>query len=109
MPGWKPLIGFCDPLVPSTDPTYCGIKAFVTLITNGVHDLVLLSTLMVVALLVYTGIIWLTSGGDPNKHKKAVGLLWNIVWGYVWILAAWVIVYTISKALLNPGFSFLTI
>ena len=100
-PGWKPLI-VCDGVA-----TKCDFNAFITLIKNGVHDLVLFSTLAVVALLCYAGFLWLTSQGDVGKHKQAIGMLKNIIWGYVWILAAWLIVYTIANALLKDDFLFL--
>ncbi len=108
MPGWKQLIDICDPLVTvSSDPNYCGFEAFITLIKNGITDLVLISTLVVVALLCFVGFIFLTSGGNKSKYDSAKGKLWNIVVGYIWVLAAWLIVYTITSAILDPSFNFL--
>ncbi len=110
MPGWQPLTGFCDPLTKVTreaggDP--CDFEAIIQLIKNGIHDLVLLSTLLAISILVYAGFLWLTSRGDTGQHKKALGMLGSVVWGYVWILAAWVVVYSITSVLLKDSFNFL--
>lgn len=110
--GWKPLTGFCDatslvPFDPNSPSTRCDINAFITLIKHGIHDLVLLSTLLAVVILVYAGMLWLTSGGNRGKHDQALGMLGAVVKGYVWILAAWVIVYSITSVLLYDKFNFL--
>jgi hypothetical protein len=97
--GWQPLI-VCDGVA-----THCGFYEFVTLIKNGVTDLILLSTLFALAVMIYAAILWLSSGGDSGAHKKALGMFGNVVKGYVWILAAWVIVYTIMSTLLKPEFN----
>ena len=112
MPGWKPLIGFCtgvdgppikDSMGNEVAQKACHFGDFVTLIQNGIHDMVLISTLVVVALLCYVGYELLTSGGNPGAWTKAKSRLMKVVWGYVWVLAAWVIVYTIAKSLLNTS------
>lgn len=101
MPGWKPLI-VCDGVeVP------CTFAKLVELVQVLIHDMVLLSTLLAVGVFVYAGYILLTSGGDSGAMTKAKGILWKVVIGYVWILAAWLIVYTITSVLLDPGYSLL--
>ncbi len=85
----------------------CTFADLVELIRVLFNDAVLLSTLVVVILFIYAGFILLTSGGNTAKWTQAKGILWNILLGYIWILVAWVIVYTISKALLFSEFTFL--
>ncbi len=101
LPGWKPLI-VCDGVV-----NKCDIADFMTLIKNGIHDLVLLSTFLVVIILVWVGFKLLTSGGNEKAWTESKKMLWKVVLGYIWILAAWLVVYTITSVLLKPGFSFL--
>lgn len=105
--GWKQLVGFCDPIAPVASSTHCGFESFITLFKNGITDLVLLSTLLAMVVLLWAAFLWLTSQGDTGKHKKALDMLWKVVMGYVWILAAWVIVYTITSTLVKPEFNFL--
>lgn len=85
----------------------CTFADFVQLIKNGITDLVLFSTLIAVAVFVYAGFILLTSGGNVSKYEQAKGMLWKVVIGYLWILAAWLIVYTITSALIKADFNFL--
>lgn len=99
MPGWKPLIvcqGTAD------DP--CTYKDLVELAQVVVHDLVILSTFVAVAVFAYAGFKLLFSGGNEGEFTKAKSMFTKVALGYLWILAAWLIVYTISKALLNADF-----
>lgn len=100
--GWQPLI-VCD--VPGTGADTslppCDFNAFMNLIKNGITDMILLSTLVVVVVLVIAGFTLLTSAGNTGKYEQAKGMLWSVVIGYLWILSAWLIVYTITSALIN--------
>ena len=107
IPGWEPLTGFCDPLLKSTEQGACNFVALIQLIKNGIHDLVIFSTFIVVMVFVYAGLTLLFSRGNQNKSTEVKGMFWKVVVGYVWILAAWPIVYTITSVLLNDSFNFL--
>lgn len=100
MPGWKPLI-VCD------GPS-CQFSDLILLVNNLIHDLVLISTLLAVIVFVWAGFLLLTSGGNKSTYDKAKGMLWKVLIGYLWILAAWLIVYTITSVLLkDAGYSIL--
>jgi hypothetical protein len=98
MPGWKPLI------VCNTD---CGYGHLVTLVKNLMYDLVLLTTLFAVIGFIYAGFILLTSGGNKGKYDDAKRMLQMVGKGFLWILVAWLLVYTITNALLKDDFNFL--
>lgn len=102
MPGWKDLI-VCQ----GTKEDPCTFESFMDLIRAGIHDLVILSTFLVVILLVWVGIKLLTSGGNEKAWTESKAMLWKVVLGYMWILAAWLVVYTITSVLLKPEFNFL--
>lgn len=93
----------CD--VGEQDP--CGYQDLIELASVLIHNLVLLSTLIAVALFAYAGFKMLMAQGSEAEFTKAVGMLKKLIWGYLWILIAWLVVYTISEALLKPGFSLL--
>jgi hypothetical protein len=103
MPGWKTITHICDPI---KGPP-CNFNAFMTLIKNGIFDLVLISTLIVVFMLVYAGFKLLTSQGNTAAYTDVKKIFGKVVWGYVIVLAAWLIVYTITGALLNSDANFL--
>ncbi len=69
-----------------------------------ISDLVILSTFLAVAVFAYAGFKMLMSRGSEQEYKKAVTMFGKVMWGYVWILAAWLIVYTISTVLLKTDF-----
>ena len=107
MPGWQPLV-ICGRTIRegvggNLYTHECTFADFIQLINNGIQDLVILSTLIAVAVFCYAGIILLTSGGNPSAFEKAKKMLWKVVLGYLWILGAWLVVYTITSVLLKPG------
>ena len=98
IPGWQPLI-VCD--------TNCGFSHLILLAKNLITDLVILSTFLAMAAFVYIGYLLLTSGGKTSARDKARDVFTKVIIGYLWILGAWLLVYTITSALLDPKFTFL--
>lgn len=91
------------------NPAYtheCGFGDLITLVQHVVTDLVLLSTLLAVIAFAYAGFLLMTSGGSDKKRDDAKTVFINVMIGYLWILAAWLLIYTVTK-LLSPGFSLL--
>lgn len=104
---WQPLTGFCEPAwkaggTGSVPP--CDFAAILVLVKNGIQDLVLVSTLLVVVVAVIAGMRLLTSGGNPAALKDAKSMMQKILTGYIVILSAWIIIYTIATTLLQPKF-----
>jgi hypothetical protein len=52
---------------------------------------------------IYGGFLYMTSGDKPANKEKAKSILWNTLVGFVIILTAWVIVYTILKTLVSTS------
>jgi hypothetical protein len=112
MPGWQSLIvcdpaGGADPVSGSKLPD-CDWSALVRLASVLMNDMVIIATFIAVALFAYAGFRMLLAQGSENEFKKAVGMFQKLAWGYLWILIAWIVVYTISNVLLKDGFSILT-
>lgn len=102
---WKPLIVCGEKVGEYTAP--CEFKHLVELTQNLITNLIFLSTLLATAVFVYIGIILLTSGGNETAMTRAKGMAKKVVIGYLWILCAWLLIYTITSALLGPGYSIL--
>lgn len=104
---WKPWI-VCDgaPELGSTLPE-CSFASLITLVEVLIYNMVVLSTLIATAVFAYIGFILLTSGGKPGAREKAIGMFMKVVKGYLWILFAWLVVYTITSTLLNDGYTLL--
>jgi len=101
IPGWQELI-VCDPVV-----SECGFNELIQLAQNLVTDLILISSLLAGAVFAYAGLKLMVSGGNESVMKDAKGMLWKVLVGYLWILGAWLLIYTISSVLLDSGFSLL--
>ena len=105
MPGCEPLIVCSNP---PDFPKACDFNALILLVNHLITDLILLSTLFATAGFVYVGIKLLTAGGDEGAMKSAKSSAWAILKGFLWILVAWVLVYTITNVLLSSsGYSLL--
>lgn len=89
----------------TADP--CTFKHLITLAINLINALVIISTFLATAAFAYAGFILLASGGNESEKNRAKEIFRKVLIGYLWILAAWLLVYTITSVLLNPGFSIL--
>lgn len=94
----------CDPTVSGKE---CGFKDLGTLAKRIINFMIILSTFVATAMFAYAGLILLTSGGDMAKMTKARTIFRRVGIGYLWILSAWLVVYTITTVLLESGFSIL--
>jgi len=65
---------------------------------------VLLSLLGVIfiSLLVYGGVLWMTSEGDESKVEKAQGIIQNATIGLIIVVSAYAISYFVINALSKP-------
>lgn len=85
----------------------CGFPHLLQLVVSLINFLILLSTILATAAFAYAGILLITSGGNPGKKDEAKKIFMKVLIGFLWILGAWLLVYTISTALLKDGFFFL--
>lgn len=89
----------------TSDP--CTFTKLIELAKNLINALIIISTFLATAAFAYAGLILLTSGGNESKKNQAKEIFRKVLIGYLWILGAWLLVYTITSALLNTGFSIL--
>jgi len=94
----------CNPAVAGQDCTFAHL---VQLGQNVINALIIFSTFLAVAAFSYAGFLLLTSGGNESAMTKAKDIFYKVLIGYVWILVAWLLIYTITEVLLNDGFDFL--
>lgn len=85
----------------------CDFADFVTLIKLLINTLIVLSTFLATAVFAYSGFKLLTSQGNEGAMSDAKAMIGKVIKGYVVILSAWLIVYTITNTLLKPGYSWL--
>lgn len=88
------------------DGPSCNFGHLIQLAQNVITALILLASFIAVIAFIYAGFILMTSGGNESKKTQAKEIFKKVFIGYLWILAAWLIVYTITS-LLEDGFSLL--
>lgn len=89
-------------LVPCDGPE-CDICSFVQLADNLIDFLVYASTLIATIMFAYAGYELLTSGGNPSARSSAKSIIQNVLIGFVAILASWLIIDTVMKALFTDS------
>src|SRR3989338_39824 len=87
---------FCDGV---TVP--CTFDKLMELVQNIISALIIISTFLATAAFAYAGFLLLTSGGNESNKTKAKEMIGKVLKGYLWILVAWVFVYTIINVLID--------
>ena len=77
----------------------CGYNELIELVNGMVQYGVQIIGIVFVIILVYTGFIYMTSGGDAAKVKKAKDMIYKVALGFVYTLCGWIIVYFIIQKL----------
>lgn len=98
---WQDLI-VCDGVEKE-----CTFSSLMQLANAVITNLVVLATFLTAIAFMYAGFKLLTSGGSESAKTKAKDIFLSVLIGYLWILGAWLVVYTITSALLKPEYSFL--
>ena len=113
----SPVVVFADSANPDSNPVssvlqkctargvVCGWNELLELTNAIVQYGVELIGMALVIVLIYTGFLYLTSGGDASKVKKAKEMLNKVMWGTIYTLCSWIIVYFIITSLgVKPEF-----
>lgn len=85
----------------------CTFAHLIELVQELIKALVFISTFLATAVFAYAGILLISSGGSEAKKDQAKKMITKVLIGYLWILAAWVVVYTITSILLNDDYTLL--
>lgn len=97
---WKSLIVcYNESIAEYNHP--CQFSDLIVLVQNLITMLIVISTFLATAAFAYAGILLLTSGGKESAKTKAREIFSKVLIGYLWILGAWLLVYTITSVLVN--------
>ncbi len=100
--------GIYNPAVPQTQ-TIGGAVFFAQLIAQFLSVAFILGGVILLAMILWGGIAWMTAGGDQNKLKAAQGRLSNALIGFVILVAMRAIVGFVATVLAVPWLDTLTI
>lgn len=84
----------------------CDFQDLLALGQNIIQFLLVLAIPVAAISFAWAGFLYLSSAGDTSKIKQAKEIFWKVLWGFIFILTAWFIVY-MATPLLKEGFSFL--
>jgi hypothetical protein len=89
-------------IIPNCSPN-CGYNDLLTLVNNIINWIIWIAVPVAAGVFAWAGIKLMTTGVADEK-SAAKAMIWKVFIGLVFILAAWIIVGTIIKALLqNPS------
>jgi hypothetical protein len=74
----------------------CGFNDAVTLVSNIISFLIYAGMVLSGIAFIYVGWLYLSAGGDSGKVKQAKDILWKVIWGFVIMCSAWLLVKTIA-------------
>ncbi|TSC67501.1 MAG: Uncharacterized protein CEO19_183 [Parcubacteria group bacterium Gr01-1014_73] len=90
-----------QPIVPcdGSAASPCDFNALVVLANNIISLGIYLAILVAVAMFAFAGWLYLTSAGDTGKMKEAHTIFTNVAFGFIFVLAAWLIITLVLGAL----------
>jgi len=97
---WKPMI-----LCGNSAKPECDFYDLIEVAKAVISNLIVISAVLALVAFVWIGFKLMTSQGNPGAMEEAKKMAWKVLWGFIWVLGAWIVVYTISSVLLNDGFS----
>ena len=77
----------------------CNFSSFIGMINGIISWIISIAGVIFTISAIYGGFLYMTSGEKPANRAKANGILWNTLLGFVIVLVAWLIVYTLLNVL----------
>lgn len=95
-----PILAFAQ-IVPTTcDGPDCGFPHLMELAKNIMNFLITVSIPLAAIAFAYAGFLFMTAGGSQSQVSKAKEIFTKVLIGFIFVLGAWLIVWTITTALL---------
>jgi hypothetical protein len=85
------------------DCNFCSLVSMVNVLTDWLFGFLVLAAVLV---LMIAGFKLVVSSGNPGAMSDAKSMATNVIIGFVLVMAGWLIVDTIIKALVVPGSEF---
>jgi len=77
----------------------CTTDSFVGMINGIINWIISIAGVIFTISCIYGGFLYMTSGENPGNKAKAKSILYSTLIGFIIILVAWLIVYTILHTL----------
>ncbi|MEX1027101.1 MAG: pilin [Candidatus Paceibacterota bacterium] len=84
-------------------PEQCKFNHFMVLIQNVITWIILFTIPVAAIMFSYAGYLLISAQGNESKITQGKQVFATVAIGFVFVLAAWLIVYTIASVLLDEG------
>lgn len=88
-----------DPIIPNCSPN-CGYQDLIKLVNNIINWIIMISVPVAAGVFAWAGIKYMVTGVSDQK-SEAKAMMVKVFIGFTAILAAWIIVNTITNTLLS--------
>lgn len=82
----------------------CDFNALMKLLNRAMNFILYMSIPLAAISISYAGYLYISAAGDTGKIETAHKMFGKIIWGFVFVLAGWLIVYSIMSMLLGADF-----
>lgn len=82
----------------------CDFNALMTLFNRIINFIFYISIPLAAISFSYAGYLYLSAAGNTSQIEKAHKIFGKVLIGFIFILSAWLIVYTITNSLLSSEF-----
>ena len=92
------------PFIPCGGPGQhdCGYNDILILVNNIIKWIIIISAPVAAGIFAWAGLKMMMNASNPGKRAESISMMKKVFIGFVFILSAWIIVGTITKALINP-------
>jgi len=81
----------------------CNFDQMIVMINGIIKWIISIAMVIFTISAIYGGFLYMTSGDKPGNKDKAKTILWSTLTGFVIILVAWLIVFTLLKTVVRNG------
>ncbi len=79
----------------------CGFNDIITLVQKGINFLIQLGVILAALGFAYAGFLYITAMGSEEKIHHAHSIFLKVIWGFVFMLSAWLIVRVLETTFLT--------
>jgi hypothetical protein len=90
----------------TTTSNPCTFASLITLANAVITWMIWISVPLALVGISYAGWLYLTDTGNESNVRDAKKIFSGLMWGFIWLLVAYAVIYTIVNPLLNTGGGF---
>jgi hypothetical protein len=81
----------------------CGFDDTIKIVQNIINFLIIIGVSAAALGFAYAGFLYITAMGSAEKIRHAHAIFIKVIWGFAFMLSAWLIVYTLENTFLSAA------